>query len=337
MHLTDSLAFLGRKEELTQRAQAWVEKSPSGSSYKALSMAHLANGRIDESVIAARRAYELAMTPFARDALAQVLILAERYTEAEALARPFAARTASSFERGWAIPSLAAAVAYQGRRGEAMSIVETFPAEGNEKAHHLQTMRLELLIGDGKPEPVLREAHALARSLQDPEKLAALPMILALFGDFEGAAAAAAGLPPGPHRQLYEAAVAWRRGEPDRATPILLELGKHEATEERAPALWMLANIARESQRDGETVAAVEALRIAPGGMWRSSAYPQSLYIAALAQERLGNRAKALETIDRLLGFWRHADADLPYLAEAKALQSRLAGPRAAQSRAPSP
>jgi len=332
MHLTDSLAFLGRTEELTQRAQAWVKKSPSGSSYKALSMAHIANGRIDEAVDAARRAHELAQTPFAREALAQTLILAERYAEAEALVRPFAAPTASAFERGGAIPSLAAAVAYQGRRREAMAIAETFPVKGDEKTHYREALRLELLIGEGKPEPVLREAHALARVLQDPGKRVGLPMILALFGDFEGAAASAASLPPGPHRQLYEAAVAWRRGDRDRATLILQELARHPASEERAPALWMLANVAWESGRDQETVTAVEALRTAPGGLWRSSSYPQSLFIAALAHERLGNRAKALETVDRLLGTWTRPDPDLPYLADARALKARLGGPGAARN-----
>jgi tetratricopeptide (TPR) repeat protein len=317
---------------LTQRSQAWVEKSPSGSSYKALSVAHLLNGRIDDSVDAARRAYELAQTPFAREALAQALILAERYTEAEALVRPFTAITASRFERGWAIPSLAAAVAYQGRRREAMSIAETLPDGEDGKTLHRQALRLELLIGDGKPASVLSEARSLAASITDPEKRAGVPMILALFGDFEGAEAAAADLRPGPHRQLYEAAVAWRRGDRDRATLILQELARHPASEERAPALWMLANVAWESGRYLETVTAVDAFRTAPGGLWRSSSYPQSLYIAALAHERLGNRAKALETVDRLLGNWTRPDPDLPYLADARALKARLGRPGAVRN-----
>jgi tetratricopeptide (TPR) repeat protein len=332
MHLTDSLAFLGRKEDLTQRAQAWVAMSPGGSSYKALSMAHLLNGRIDDSVDAARRAYELTQTPFARETLAQALILAERYTEAEALVRPFAAPAASRFERGGAIPSLAAAVAYQGRRREALSIAETLPVEEDGKALHRQVLRLELLIGDGNAESVLSEARSLAASITDPEKRAGVPMILALFGDFEGAETAAANLRPGPHRQMYEAAVAWRRGDRDRATLILRELVRNPASEERAPALWMLANVAWESRRDQETVTAVEALRTAPGGLWRSSSYPQSLYLAALAHERLGNRAKALETVDRLLRNWTRPDLDLPYLADARALKARLGRPGAVRN-----
>ena len=58
----------------------------------------------------------------------------------------------------------------------------------------------------------------------------------------------------------------------------------------------------------------------------------QSLFIAALAHERLGNRAKALETVDRLLGIWTRPDPDLPYLADARALKARLGGPGAARN-----
>jgi hypothetical protein len=94
----------------------------------------------------------------------------------------------------------------------------------------------------------------------------------------------------------------------------------------------MLANVAWESRRDLETVTAVETLRTAPGGLWRSSAYPQSLYLAALAHERLGNRAKALETVDRLLGNWTRPDPDLPYVADARALKARLGGPDAVRN-----
>lgn len=59
-------------------------------------------------------------------------------------------------------------------------------------------------------------------------------------------------------------------------------------------------------------------------GHFRSWAYPRSLYLIALAKQRLGNERQAREAIDHLLAIWRRADSDLPLLAEARALQARL-------------
>jgi hypothetical protein len=57
-------------------------------------------------------------------------------------------------------------------------------------------------------------------------------------------------------------------------------------------------------------------------------AYPRSLYFEAELLERLGERDAALDVADRLMRLWRRADPDLPHLAEAKALQRRLAAAR---------
>jgi hypothetical protein len=218
-----------------------------------------------------------------------------------------------------------------------MAIAESLPEEEGAKAHHRQALRLELLMGDGNPEPVVREARAYSRTVQDPEKLAWLPVVFALFGDLEAAAEAAARGRSGAHRRVYEAALAWRRGGPAQALPMLQELSREAGEEDRALVLWMLANVALETHHDAEAVAAVEALRTAPGGLWRAASYPQGLYLAALAKERLGDRAGALATVERLLGMWRSADPDLPRLADAKALRARLAGPRTASTRTSSP
>jgi len=57
---------------------------------------------------------------------------------------------------------------------------------------------------------------------------------------------------------------------------------------------------------------------------WATRAAPRSLYFRALAHERLGERAKSREVNDHLLALWKHADPDLPLLAEAKVLRRRV-------------
>jgi hypothetical protein len=46
---------------------------------------------------------------------------------------------------------------------------------------------------------------------------------------------------------------------------------------------------------------------------------------AAKCLEKLGRPGEARDRLDRLLALWSRADPDLPALAEAKALRSRLA------------
>jgi hypothetical protein len=59
--------------------------------------------------------------------------------------------------------------------------------------------------------------------------------------------------------------------------------------------------------------------------------------LKAQAHERLGEREKAIATVDRLLAAWKRADPDLPRLAEAKALRARLGASVPPRVRAPSP
>ncbi len=326
MHVMDSLVMLGRNEELVRRSRAWVEKAPSASSYRALAMAQVASGRPDDAVDAARRALELDGTSFSREYLADALLFAERYEEAEALVRPFAASTASPDERLRALEPLAAAVAYQGRRREARRIVESLPEMHGAKQDYRRLLALELALGEPDPGPTLREARELAQRGNKVEGKF-LPLALVLLGDPEAAARAAEGLPPGSERGIYQAALAWRSGRREEALSSLRELAKVPEVEHRAPALWLLARVAFEAGLDPEAVAAVEALRKAPGGgLWRTWALPQGLLIEARASERLGDRDRAAQTLDRLLGVWKKADPDLPLLAEARALRRKLGG-----------
>ena len=81
----------------------------------------------------------------------------------------------------------------------------------------------------------------------------------------------------------------------------------------------------------GDCRAAAEALEQARAIPWTPGFFdfvwyrPGRLHSLALCYETLGELAKARERNDELLRLWVNADPDLPLLADAKALQARLA------------
>jgi tetratricopeptide (TPR) repeat protein len=323
MHVVDSLFGLGRKDELMRRSREWADKAPGGQAFRALSLAYGASGKPEQALAASRRAYEIEGTPFARANLWEALLLDERYPEAEALARVSLQHSASKLDALYATPMLITAVAYQGRRREALRLLDEAPADMGGKPWLREATRLELLMGDGATAPALRVARALGSRSGEPLKM--LPMILAVLGDAAGAAELARQLPAGPELDLYQATATWKRGEADRAAILLKEIARRPAEyESRGPAALLLAQIAMERGRWAEAITATEDLRLAGGGTWRSWAWPQALYLSALAHQQLGQRAAAIERLDHLLLIWKKADPDLPLLRDARALRERL-------------
>ena len=324
MHLVDSLYALGRDGELMVRSREWTERAPGGQSFRALAMAYSAAGKPAEAVAAARRAYEIDRTAFARANLGEALLFGERFQEAEALARQVLAAPLSEVEASGAMPQLIAALAYQGRRREALQLLDAAPPDLGGEPWLRDSMRLDITLGDDKPEAALALARALAKRADGPKKV--MPLILALLGDPAGAAEAAKALHAGSHLDLYEAAAGWRRGDTDQAVRRLRAvIGRPADRDSHAPALWMLARLAVERGQARDAVAAVERFRVTHGGVWRSWALPESLLLEARAQEQLGERSKAAATLDHLLELWKRADPDLPRLAEARAMRARLA------------
>ncbi len=328
MHASDSLAKLGRMDELEALGRRSTERAPSAAGYRALAEASVLRGDMSRAVDAARRALDLDGAMFSRSGLAACLVFAERYEEAEALVRPFASATASGFDRRFALPVLALALAYEGRTREALRALgdaaddgaRTSSSKADEYRRERDLMRFEILLGNGPAEDALRSGRALYETARP---LPSAATGLAFLGDFEWAAKLAEKLPP-PGRQLYEAAVAWRRGDPRGALATARELAASTDHEVRGPALWMIVRISHELSDSESVVSAAGALRRTAGGAWRTWGFPQSLYFAAVAHERRGERAKARADLDDLLRIWKRADSDVPMLAEAKALRRRL-------------
>jgi tetratricopeptide (TPR) repeat protein len=325
MHQADCLAALGRVDELTAVARRWTERAPSGTGFRALSTAFLLSGRIDEAIAAARRALDLDGTSYSRGALAEVLVVAGRYGEAEALLRPFVGPSAAPLDRRHFTSTYATALAFQGRRHEALRMVDELPEGMLEKPGYKHVVRLELTMGDGPTEAVLREAREVAAAgMREPKLAAHYAVPLAVLGQLDAAATLAKDLPP-PARRQYEAAVAWKRGDPEKALATLRELAKLPLPELRSATLFLVAKIAAELGRDAEVVEAVQALRTTPGGHWLSWAWPKALLLASTAHEHLGDRPKARAAVDEVLQILKHADPDLPLLSEARGMRGRLA------------
>ena len=208
MHVMDALAGLGRIDELLARSRRWVEKAPGGASYRALAHAEIAAGRFEDAERDARRAFELDGNIFSRVALAEALELGERYGEAEALVRPVAERAEASPDRKKAAASLAAALAYQGRRREALAVIDRLAAHAPPPSE--PSLRVLHLLGEDSLDAARAEAERLAASGSRWDGIAT---VLALAGDLDGAAARARDIPPGPGRTTVRGGrgVAWRR------------------------------------------------------------------------------------------------------------------------------
>ncbi|ABS28352.1 serine/threonine-protein kinase [Anaeromyxobacter sp. Fw109-5] len=330
MHVVDALGKLGRVDEVLARARRWVERVPGGASYRSLAHAELLAGRIEDAERDARRALELDGNIFSRTALAEALMLGERYGEAEALLRPATEPGAAPTDRMKASAQLAAALAYQGRRRAALEVLDRLPSRT--PGPNEPSQRLLLLLGEPSHDAARAEVVRLAAA---GVRWDGLPTILALTGELEAAAEHARALEPGPARALYEAVAAWRGGDRERALALLGPLldNPRRGGDVGFAATWIAANVALEARRDEDAIASLRGVRQLPGGLTRSWMYPRSFYLEALALERLGQRARARESLDHLLALLRGADPDLPLLAEAKALQRRLAAPARAARR----
>ena len=321
MHQADSLIRLGRAEELMDVARRWTDRAPTGAGLRALAIAHGMAGRMDEAVRTARRAVDADGTGLSRTTLAEALIMSGRYAEAETLLRPATEPPTPGMDRRWAIWPLVQAVAYQGRRREALQLIDRLSEL--DKGEYRDVLRFELTMGDGPTEAVLRDARAAV--VKAP--LAArqgIPVALAALGELEEAERLAKDLGP-PLRGQLEAVLAWKRGDRDRALSTLRELAKVPDWELCGPTYFFLTLVAAEAGRDEEVVRAVEGLRRSPGGLWRSWGWPRALLLAAKAHERLGDRSRARAAVEEVLAMLKRADPDYPLLAEARGMRGRLA------------
>jgi len=233
-------------------------------------------------------------------------------------------------QEGWAFSA-------QGRFVELWKFILSHPwLQKNPALLEEQRIWLGQVTGDTN---LIREALAeLERlgALDEPETLGSVALALAGGGPVTLAAPVAEramsnhrylDVPP-PARLLVEASVDWARGDLDAADRKITTAERLPSQNFRLQAIRMGAELARYRGDCTRAVAALEQVRTLRYSMqtnWLIQGRPFVLHSLTLCYEKLGDLTKARERNDEMLRLWAKADPDLPMLAEAKALQARLA------------
>ncbi|HEU4385861.1 MAG TPA: tetratricopeptide repeat protein, partial [Anaeromyxobacteraceae bacterium] len=343
VHLVDCLGMaVGGKEELLVRSARWVEQSPGPSSYRSLALALAQNGRLDEALQNARRAYGMEANRWTRGTLAEILCHRGAFSEVEALLEPVVAnrnrstsgtatsRTLQGYERANAVGYYAAALAFQGRRREALRALETL-RELPQAAAPYHEMRLQHFLGESGLNEARAEFAALLRAAQsdpksdDKKKKEMLAALAAAVGDLEGAAVLVRSLEAGSTAEMmYRGVAAWRSRRFDEAAAALRPLSERGG-EPRAFASYLLGEVEAARGRPAEALEAMERFRGTFGGaFWKTWAWPRSLIVEARSLDALGRRAEARDKLNQLLESWKRGDRDAPILVEARALAEKL-------------
>jgi hypothetical protein len=327
--ITTVLPVVGRQEEALAIARQWVAKAPGPRSQGALVTALLRSGQMTEAVEAARRLLEIAPNWDSRYVLTRALILSGRAGEVEALLQPLVREGAPVRDLRDGLPTLAIALGSQGRRREAIELLgRTERIPGFEDMHlrnwWIPFQRWLLQVDERNPGPALREAAVLKKRGDSASR--ALYLGLPFLGDDAGAAEAASMHADGAwDKDLHQGIAMWRSGDPDGAVVHIQGLADREAARQSL-ATWWVAYVALDARKDALGIRAADVYErsVDPWLVFRAWGLGRLLYKKAEAQERQGDRAGAVSTLERSLAMWARADPDLPMLAETRALCRKL-------------
>jgi tetratricopeptide (TPR) repeat protein len=315
---------MGLHAELLQLARTWLTQPPAPRRMAAAAFALQTAGDLDGALEAAQR--EDLVSP-GTPSLETIHLARGEYLEAERAARERVERS----ERG-GIP-LAVVVRYQGRRREALAILEAASRGGSWTAY----AALGLAAGDGPSEALRARAQELVASQPKLDWLAALA--LAVAGDVSEAERYTTALSqhadPGSAvfpdevlavRSFVQARAARARGDAAASRATLRELIASRRYKARLLSAFALGESCAE---DGDFECAIAALRQyrmehSPNVLFQAWMFPRSTLLLADALERRGQADEARGLVKGFLSKWRNADADLPDLARARALCSRL-------------
>jgi len=362
-HTLIAYAGLDRRDDYLALARRWAERTHSPEAYRSVGRVLLAVGRREEALEAYARATEkdglVAYPPM----LAQYLAYHGSAHEAEAHVRgalavlpPPAPGVAEAPKDG--IPSkvmtrakervafsltLVDLLVHQGRFRDARKELQSMEAAGM-GARDLASGMLGLAFATCSPPDYRDAAKAVDRAGPEtrPHFLLDLAMARALSGDPAGAEAMAPAIFSSPDaseyppyvRAMFDGVVAWKKGELDLAADRLRGAPAIPYVDPRFKALAVLGEVELARGRNEAAIAALEQARgigFTPFVSSTSTLRPAILYHLSVAYERTGDKVRARERVDELLRLWQRADADLPRLAEARALKKRLA-PKTAQA-----
>jgi tetratricopeptide (TPR) repeat protein len=305
-----TLLSLDRLDEALEVARRWAEQVPGAPSLAALSRVHRRRGEIEQALEAARGAVEAgAPSPW----------FLWTYLEADAVDE---VRSLVGKARRLK-PVLLAMLGQRRAALVALDARKPPPSASLYQQAYFQNTRGEFLAGNGDLPGVRRQVQALL-DLGSPTA-SCFPLTLAWLGDVEGADRLDALWPMMDGRmacrRIYRTLRAWRTGDHAGALRLLDGFSWGHSDFNRGEILL-------DAGRPREAVEAFVAYRREPAsfdGEWTASwAYPRSLYLEALAHERLGESEEARRLLARLFHLWERADPGLPTLAEARVLQARL-------------
>ncbi len=314
-HLLEALGAVGRGDEAIPLVKRFAEEHPGPEAWLALANVFASSGQLAPAIEWTRRAAE-APLDIARWQLGVLLMLASDYEGAEREFRkmPSDAGPREVFGRA----GISTAQVYQGKRREALRTLDAIPGAASSLVFHHS--RIEYAMGDRRLDiaPSVQVIRGRSRILASQ---------LAYRGNLETSAEVGRTLVPGsPYDRLYRAVVDWRRGDASGAADRIAELMRQSPWVMRGA--WLQAEALFEAGRYAEAVTALGRFQTVyderEGLVYRSWAYPKSLYLLARSYEELGRRDEARAEIGKLLAMWKDADPDLPLLAEARALRARL-------------
>jgi tetratricopeptide (TPR) repeat protein len=330
----------GRAESL---ARGWAERWPSFTTFALLNGVLLHAARPAEALVAAKRAAELGAEDERRfHILTRTLLQLDDFAEAERLLRDEwrQGKQRHGTGRTW-LPLVAR---YRGKRMESLRLLDAMERAGADDVLGKKStmgmpaargLRITLAAGDGDPQ----RAVSLAADAEPDVPPASAAAALALAGHADAAAAvlathprgrfASATVPPPVVEALVSALRARDAGDVARARRVLDDLRRRASRPSAHAAALVLGEICFEARDDRCAIEALDEFQrhhwLFDASAW---AYPRSLHLRAVAEERLGEHAAAHATLKRLLAIWKDADPDLPLLAETRALERKLAGSR---------
>jgi len=333
-----SLGILDRRQYLLRAADRLARTPPSTGTLIAEAKARGFTGDGEGALEVLRRAAP-GGTGLARDDLEDALVAAGRWAEAEAMLREDALR-----EPARVVNRLVRYLLLRGRVREATAILSRLPPAPDARLRYYADARhLNQFLA---PRRDLAGMQAIMdRTVAwSPENALSLAPALAYAGDAARARDLSEKHFAGPGtRRLVEALDTWRRQGAAAALPALLEVarGYPLSAEEGPPEApsWYAAECAFEASPDETALEALHRFQrfYYPLGQWRTWSYPRSLLLESRVLERLGRLPEARAALAKLEDLLSGADADLPLLAEARALRRKLGtGPRVAAT-APDP
>ena len=341
--LAEAIENSGRAPEHLPWLRRQAATATEEGQVRSLAIALLAADQEEEAVALFRRLHKANGDPWPPERYAAYLAFHGRADELEEVIREtIEAIPAGRMEErqemkrrlwvqeGWAFSA-------QGRFAEVWQFILSHPwLQKNPALLEEQRVYRGQSLGDTN---LIREALAeLDRlgALDDPETFGSVALALAVGGPLTLAAPFAEramsnsrylDVPP-PARHLIEASVDWARGDLDTADRKIAAAERLPSQNFRLQAIRMGAELARHRGDCARTVAALEpvlALRYSMQVGSLIDGRPFVLHSLALCHEKLGDLPKARERNTEMLRLWAKADPDLPMLAEAKALQARLA------------